>query len=194
MQDTLYEHNVYRRMHDVLFFVGMGRPHCTEIPTDTTRGFEHSASEFRMQGGESCVENLGIGRPTVTLQPSLRNCCTLKFTLTEGLSGLVDCFSDATGHYTEVVWRSTTRIGCGGGHLNHTSDGETKEWFLLVCQYCAAGNTEGLFSENVLAPVKIAAECGATATSTTTSATNSDGCVGPAVNEGYLLPHRRWCV
>ena len=140
-----------------------------------------------MQGGESCVENLATGRPTVTLEPSLRNCGAMKFTLTEGPSGLVDCFGDATGHCTQVVRRSTTRIGCGGGYVNHTSDGETEEWFLVVCQHCAAGNTEGLFSENVLAPVKIAAECGATATSTTTSATNSDGCVGPAANEGTCI-------
>ena len=46
-----------------------------------------------MQGGESCVENLAIGRLTVTLEPSLRNCGTMKFTLTEGFSGLVDCFA-----------------------------------------------------------------------------------------------------
>ena len=37
------------------------------------------------------------------------------------------------------------------------------------------------------AAVKIAAECGATATSTTTSATNTDGCVGPAANEGTCI-------
>ena len=27
-----------------------------------------------------------------------------ELTLTEGLSGLVDCFGDSTGHYTQVVW------------------------------------------------------------------------------------------
>jgi uncharacterized protein YkwD len=185
VQDTLYEHNIYRCMHDVplLEWDDLIAQRAQEW-ADTTPGFEHSTSDFRMQGDESCGENLAIGRPTMTGVQSTQLWYD-EITLTDGVSGLVDSFSDATGHYTQVVWKSTTRIGCGGGYINHTSDGETKEWFLVVCQYCAAGNTEGLFSENVLAPVRSAAECGARAT--TTPATNTDGCVEPAANQGTCI-------
>jgi len=42
-----------------------------------------------------------------------------------------------TGHFTQVVWRSTTRLGCGlsGGYV--------------TCHYCAAGNVEDQYEWNV---------------------------------------------
>jgi len=61
--------------------------------------------------------------------------------------GKVSAFSSGTGHYTQLVWRSTTEVGCG------QKDG------LLVCNYKPAGNMAGEFSSNVNSPVKSKSAC-----------------------------------
>lgn len=52
-------------------------------------------------------------------------------------------FSMETGHFTQVVWRGTTQVGCG-----HSSCNGNDIW---VCNYDPAGNWEGQYRENVLA-------------------------------------------
>lgn len=42
------------------------------------------------------------------------------------------------GHYTQLVWRTTTEFGCG---VNRNTRGEFKT--LLVCNYNPAGNSDG---------------------------------------------------
>ena len=51
-------------------------------------------------------------------------------------------FSMKTGHFTQVVWRSTTHVGCG-----HS---QCKGMDIWVCEYDPAGNWEGQYRENVL--------------------------------------------
>jgi uncharacterized protein YkwD len=51
-------------------------------------------------------------------------------------------FSMDTGHFTQVVWRGTTQVGCG-----HSSCNGNDIW---VCNYDPAGNWEGQYRENVL--------------------------------------------
>jgi uncharacterized protein YkwD len=51
-------------------------------------------------------------------------------------------FSMKTGHFTQVVWRGTTRVGCGRSRCNDMD--------IWVCEYDPAGNWEGQYRENVL--------------------------------------------
>lgn len=50
-------------------------------------------------------------------------------------------FSSATGHFTQVVWKSTLQVGCG---FKQCSQGN-----FVVCQYYPAGNYIGEFEKNV---------------------------------------------
>jgi len=53
-------------------------------------------------------------------------------------------FSMDTGHFTQVVWRGTTQIGCGT-----TTCGGFQLW---VCNYDPPGNMQGEYQQNVLPP------------------------------------------
>lgn len=55
-------------------------------------------------------------------------------------------FSDSTGHFTQLVWASTTQVGCG--YKDCSRDG----WGLYIaCEYSPRGNiiNDGYFAANV---------------------------------------------
>jgi len=60
-------------------------------------------------------------------------------------------FSEATGHFTQVVWKATTSVGCGRTNCN--GKGGTTGWY-VVCEYYPPGNVVGEFAQNVQAQVK----------------------------------------
>ena len=59
-------------------------------------------------------------------------------------------FSEATGHFTQLVWKSTTSVGCAA--VDCTGKNDMDGWF-LVCEYWPPGNVVGennaFFEQNV---------------------------------------------
>lgn len=55
-------------------------------------------------------------------------------------------FSEVTGHFTQLVWKRTTSVGCGRVNCNGKNDVEG--WF-LVCEYWPPGNVGGEYAEEV---------------------------------------------
>ncbi|KAI7776483.1 Cell wall protein PRY3 [Diaporthe eres] len=51
-------------------------------------------------------------------------------------------FSKETGHFTQLVWKNTTAVGCGSRLCG------TRGWY-LVCEYWPRGNVIGQFAEQV---------------------------------------------
>lgn len=51
-------------------------------------------------------------------------------------------FSEETGHFTQLVWKDTTTVGCGRRLCG------TRAWY-LVCEYWPRGNVIGEFGEEV---------------------------------------------
>jgi len=62
-------------------------------------------------------------------------------------------FEAKTGHFTQLVWKGTTDLGCG-----RKLCGE-RGWF-LVCEYWPAGNVLGKFDEEVQAAVSAGEKVG----------------------------------
>ncbi|UZJ54584.1 hypothetical protein CBS101457_003904 [Exobasidium rhododendri] len=82
---------------------------------------------------------------------------------------LGDAFSEQAGHYTQMVWKNTTAIGCGitactASQMGMNEGGTTPSQF-VVCQYKAPGNVQGQFRQSVALPqsVQAAASLGNTA-------------------------------
>jgi len=64
-------------------------------------------------------------------------------------------FSEATGHFTQLVWSNTTTVGCG--RTSCAGENQTPGWY-VVCEYFPPGNIEGdnnqYFIDNVKKQVK----------------------------------------
>ncbi len=61
-------------------------------------------------------------------------------------------FSKSTGHFTQVVWKSSTKLGCGNATGTKTLGNQTYNAFYVVCNYAPAGNVRSQFPSNVLKP------------------------------------------
>merc|ERR1719327_622481 len=69
-------------------------------------------------------------------------------------------FKPNVGHFTQVVWKSTTKLGCGTA-----SDGPN---VYVTCRYDPGGNMMGAFADNVqplLGGASTTGDSGATTTS-----------------------------
>ncbi|NES22861.1 MAG: secretion protein [Symploca sp. SIO3E6] len=61
-------------------------------------------------------------------------------------------FSAGTGHFTQVVWKNSTQLGCAAAQGVKNFQGNEYNAFYVVCQYKAPGNVSGQFPDNVMAP------------------------------------------
>ena len=59
-------------------------------------------------------------------------------------------WQSGTGHFTQMVWKGTTEIGCGMAQCSSGNRGYPYVW---VCQYNPPGNVIGAFAENVFPPL-----------------------------------------
>lgn len=63
-------------------------------------------------------------------------------------------YSSETGHFTQVVWKNSTQLGCGAAQGKAMIDGTNYNAFYVVCRYNPRGNMDmpGEFQANVLPP------------------------------------------
>ncbi|CAO1632581.1 unnamed protein product [Parajaminaea phylloscopi] len=63
-------------------------------------------------------------------------------------------FSSAAGHFTQVVWKSSTQVGCAAISCDSSSLGlgNNGKGIYIVCEYSPPGNVQGRFTQNVLPP------------------------------------------
>jgi hypothetical protein len=84
-------------------------------------------------------------------------------------------------HYTQMVWKGSTKIGCGKGKLTAPCDGDI--WF---CQFTPMGNSNNAYKENVIAPTKTKAEAKAGECAAPAPADSPGGGGGGACTPGFL--------
>lgn len=94
--------------------------------------------KFGHSGGQY-GENLAAGT-TGALPPSA--VVAMWYDEVKGYSFKQPGFSMQTGHFTQVVWRGTTQVGCGMAQCKGND--------IWVCEYDPPGNWEGQYREQVL--------------------------------------------
>ncbi|TFK65333.1 PR-1-like protein [Pluteus cervinus] len=58
-------------------------------------------------------------------------------------------FSEATGHFTQVVWVSSTGVACSTARCPANTIFSGYASYFIVCRYTPAGNVQGQFPQNV---------------------------------------------
>lgn len=141
-------HNTYRCMHDVpLFKWDDAVAASAQAKVDIGEWVVGDA----MVGNEQCSENLAWGLPLAGERATEMWYDQIK--TTPNGAGLIPEYTRSCGYYSQVVWKSSVRIGCGRGPRNE------KGGDYNVCYYCPGGNVRGGFVANVLAPSKTAEQC-----------------------------------
>lgn len=60
---------------------------------------------------------------------------------------------DKWGHFSQIVWKATTHIGCATVTCNSLGNVDSSSAVpFTVCNYSPVGNVDGQYGENVLAP------------------------------------------
>ncbi|KAF2624398.1 PR-1-like protein [Macroventuria anomochaeta] len=101
--------------------------------------------EFKHSGGPS-GENLASGYPNVTASIEAWGNERDDYDFDKGE------FASKTGHFTQLVWRNTSTVGCARTECNGSQKGgkgDAPGWY-VVCEYYPTGNVIGQFTDNVL--------------------------------------------
>mmetsp|Transcript_15496 Transcript_15496/g.44526 ORF Transcript_15496/g.44526 Transcript_15496/m.44526 type:complete len:405 (-) Transcript_15496:177-1391(-) len=173
MQVVLDQHNIYRCMHGVPLLTWDDAIAANAQAWADNGAYEHSSSSSRLVNGELCGENLAWGYPSRSGKDSTMAWYSeIEFTDPYGTADSMDDTTkprEAIGHYTQVVWSTSLKLGCGKGKA--TVSGNLGDYW--VCQYGPAGNYGGQFSDKVKAPVKTANECAGSSGGTTGAVTTA---------------------
>jgi hypothetical protein len=112
---------------------------------------EHSKSEYRKNnaGFDYLGENIAWASPNPPSPAQAVKMWYDEIEFTEGKLGALNEFNYQTGHYSQVVWKETTHVGCGA------FDGT------VLCIYGPGGNFGGpaAYQSQVSAKVKSEAQC-----------------------------------
>lgn len=116
----------------------------------TTGAFVHSSSNQRNGAGE----NLYVFYTTASIATDTlaNNAVKSWYDEVAKYNYANPGFATSTGHFTQVVWKNSTQLGCGAAEGTKTLNGTQYKAFYVVCHYAPAGNVLGQFPANVLKP------------------------------------------
>jgi len=193
MQAVLDKHNVYRCMHGVPLLTWNDTIAKNAQTWADKKVYAHSSSSFRVVNKVQLGENIAWGYPTYSgTDSTIAWYSEIQFTDPWGTAkSSVSPINpqETLGHYTQVVWKTTTSLGCGKGKA--TIEKTTGDFW--VCQYGPAGNYVGQYKKNVLAPTKNAADCKGLASDSPSRPTTGGGKSG-AVSSGVPAELPSQCI
>ncbi|CAL8136366.1 unnamed protein product [Orchesella dallaii] len=140
MRVAVDEHNKYRRRHGVPDM----KP-SDELHGIAQRYAEYLASHDLFQHSQTHYENLA-GALGETKEDAIRYAVKMWYDENKVYNYSYGGFSMQTGHFTAMIWKTTTNIGIGVAY------NPRKRWWIVVGNYSPPGNVSGQFQLNVLPP------------------------------------------
>lgn len=131
-------HNFYRMEHNASALIW----------NDTSAKYATkwaSPCDFKHSGGPT-GENLAAGYANVSASVDAWGLERKKFNFKD------PDFSEATGHFTQLVWKETESVGCARKECDGEGSPASPGWY-VVCEYWPAGNVMGAFKANVQSQV-----------------------------------------
>ncbi|TFK45000.1 CAP domain-containing protein [Crucibulum laeve] len=137
--EVLRQHNRYRAQYGAEPLTWSDDLYPATLEWANMCKFRHS------QAGGKYGENLYAGGgPSVTFAQGMKAWMdeSVKYNYANPV------FSGATGHFTQVVWKSTTQVACAMVDCGAGTIFSMPSKF-VVCRYSPPGNYQGQFAENV---------------------------------------------
>ncbi len=152
---ALSKHNTYRNIHRSRALGVSNSANSTAQAwanrLAATGTFAHSSSSQRKGAGENLYVYYTTAS-TVAPDSLAKSAVDSWYSEVKQYNYANPVFSSATGHFTQVVWKGSTQLGCGAAKGTKTMNGRNYNAFYVVCHYNSAGNVIGQFSSNVLKP------------------------------------------
>lgn len=60
-----------------------------------------------------------------------------------------DPSNPVASHFTQLVWKASTNVGCGYVNYLYVDNGTNKYYSVVVCNYYLSGNFKGSYGTNV---------------------------------------------
>ncbi|KAL5256901.1 hypothetical protein ACHWQZ_G011986 [Mnemiopsis leidyi] len=146
----LDEHNKRRRHHgvpDLIYDTKLAASSLSWCKVLARQDkFEHSKQDNSVEGvGENLYVSWGMN-PNQVPESAVKNW----YDEIKDHDFYYPKFKFETGHFTQVIWKATTRVGCGVTKPSESSSPKRKSY--VCCHYSPPGNWRGKFRENVPRP------------------------------------------
>jgi uncharacterized protein YkwD len=102
----------------------------------------NASSEYDHMGGHGALgENIAAGAPTQSISSAISSWVAEESSYDHATNSCAA--GQVCGHYTQIVWSTTTGVGCAHVSCSKSSPFGSGTWDYSVCDFSPAGNIDG---------------------------------------------------
>jgi len=128
------------------------RRRATPVPTPALPdvSWDSAAAAFARLGADRCIfshrqqSQYGENLYASTAEPTPTEVVDSWDSEKQFYTYATDACSSVCGHYTQVVWRTSVKIGCASARCTQGSPFGSGPWYLVACNYSPPGNFRGV--------------------------------------------------
>jgi hypothetical protein len=150
---VLYNHNIHRSNHSVSSVEWSADLESSAYTLASRCVYQHDTTIAGGGYGQNIGYGVEAGDIGVMITNLMYNDEIEYFPTPYGASDPSMTDFDKWGHFSQIVWKATTHVGCATVTCNSLGNVDSSSAVpFTVCNYSPVGNVEGQYGENVLAP------------------------------------------